>query len=74
MATIAIKSDIAGTVWQIHAREGDVFEEDQVLVVMESMKMEIPLVAMEPGRVVSILVAEGDVVKEGQDVLLVECD
>jgi acetyl-CoA carboxylase biotin carboxyl carrier protein len=74
MGKVAIKSDVAGTVWQILVREGDVVEEDQVLIVMESMKMEIPLVAMESGRVVSILVAEGDVVKEGQDVLLVECD
>jgi acetyl-CoA carboxylase biotin carboxyl carrier protein len=41
---------------------------------MESMKMEIPLMAVEPGRVVSVLVAEGDVVKDGQDVLLMECD
>ena len=74
MGKVAIKSDVAGTVWQIQVREGDVVEEDQVLIVMESMKMEIPLVAMESGRVVSVLVTEGDVVKEGQDVLLVECD
>lgn len=74
MSTIAVKSDVAGTVWQIHVREGDVVEEDQTLVIMESMKMEIPLMALESGRVVSVLVAEGDVVKDGQDVLLMECD
>jgi acetyl-CoA carboxylase biotin carboxyl carrier protein len=74
MSTIAVKSDVAGTVWQIHVSEGDVIEEDQTLIIMESMKMEIPLMAAESGRVVSVLVAEGDVVKDGQDVLLMECD
>ncbi|TPG84088.1 acetyl-CoA carboxylase biotin carboxyl carrier protein subunit [Pseudomonas mandelii] len=74
MSTIAVKSDVAGTVWQIHVCEGDVVEEDQMLIIMESMKMEIPLMALESGRVVSVLVAEGDVVKDGQDVLLMECD
>jgi acetyl-CoA carboxylase biotin carboxyl carrier protein len=74
MSTIAVKSDVAGTVWQIHVGVGDVVEEDQILIVMESMKMEIPLMAVEPGRVISVLVAEGDVVKDGQDILLMECD
>ncbi|VVM47741.1 acetyl-CoA carboxylase biotin carboxyl carrier protein subunit [Pseudomonas fluorescens] len=74
MSTISVKSDVAGTVWQIHVREGDIVEEDQTLIIMESMKMEIPLMAAQAGRIISVLVAEGDVVKDGQDVLLMECD
>ena len=74
MAIINIKTEITGNIWKIEAKVGQTLAEGDTIMILESMKMEIPLVAMEPGCVVSILVAEGDVVKEGQDVLLVECD
>lgn len=67
-----VTSDITGTVWKIEVQEGDKVEEDQVLVVMESMKMEIPLTAPEAGTVLRMLVREGDPVKEGQNVALLQ--
>jgi biotin carboxyl carrier protein len=74
MREVTLGSDVAGTVWKIEVGEGDVVAEDGVLVVFESMKMEIPLTAPEGGRVARLLVKAGDSVTEGQDiiVLLVE--
>lgn len=65
-----IQSEITGTVWKIEVHEGEAVEEDQVLAVLESMKMEIPLTAPEAGVVVSLLVPEGAQVKEGQNLML----
>jgi acetyl-CoA carboxylase biotin carboxyl carrier protein len=45
---------------------------DQTLVILESMKMEIPLTAPRAGTVLRVLVAEGEAVSEGQDVLVLE--
>lgn len=72
MSERVIKSDITGTVWKVEVREGDAVEEDQVLVVMESMKMEIPLAAPEAGTVLRVLVQEGEAVKDGQNVVLLQ--
>ena len=71
MTTSAIKSDITGTVWKVEVREGDKVEEDQVLMVLESMKMEIPVVATDAGTIVSVLAKEGEAVREGQDLVIV---
>ena len=51
---------------------GQLVQEDECLLIVESMKMEIPVAAPCAGRVVSILVAEGDDVTEGQEVATVE--
>jgi biotin carboxyl carrier protein len=56
-------------VWKVEVSEGERVEQDQLLVVLESMKMEIPVEAPGPGRVESILVSDGQSVEEG-DVLL----
>lgn len=66
MAEIQVKSEMAGTVSQIVAAPGSVVARDDVLVLVESMKMEIPMLAPRAGRVVSILVAEGDLLGEGE--------
>jgi len=67
-----IQSEITGTVWKIVTSVGASVARDQELVILESMKMEIPAVALEAGTVREILVNEGDSVKEGQDLIVVE--
>ena len=61
-----VKCDITGTVWKILAKPGDEVAEDDILMILESMKMEIPVTAPEDGVVKEILVAEGDPIAEGQ--------
>ena len=60
MARIEVKSEITGTVWQVKASPGDKVESGDVLVVIESMKMEIPVITEDPGVVKEILVKEKD--------------
>jgi acetyl-CoA carboxylase biotin carboxyl carrier protein len=72
MAVIDVKTEITGNVWKIVAKSGDVAEEDDTLLILESMKMEIPVSAPEAGTVKEILVAEGDVVSEGTVVVRLE--
>ena len=65
-----VKSEIDAIVWKIEVAVGaDVAAED-VLVILESMKMEVPVNAPAAGRVRSIVIAEGDTVQE-DDVLVV---
>ena len=72
MATQMIRSDITGTVWKILVQPGAVLEADDTIMVLESMKMEIPVIAPEAGRLVELLVAEGAPVREGQDLAVFE--
>lgn len=66
MAEIEVKSEITGAVWKILVKPGDDVDEDDPLVILESMKMEIPITAPESGQVSRIVLAEGDPVAEGQ--------
>jgi biotin carboxyl carrier protein len=70
MAELRVKSEIAGAVWKIEVAVGDRVGEDEPLLILESMKMEIPLLAPRSGIVKEILVAEGDRLAEG-DVAIV---
>lgn len=72
MAEIAVKSEITGKVWQIEAAAGTKVGEEDTIVILESMKMEIPVGAPKAGTVSKILVAEGDTVEEGQTVAMLE--
>ena len=74
MATQTIRSEITGTVWKVVVPEGGTVQEDEPIMILESMKMEIPVLAPETGRVVKLLVAEGAAVREGQDVALFEAE
>jgi acetyl-CoA carboxylase biotin carboxyl carrier protein len=65
MADTRVKSEIAGSVWKIEVAVGDRVEADDPLIVLESMKMEIPLLAPKAGTVMEILVAEGEAIAEG---------
>jgi len=61
-----VKAELVGNVWKVEAKPGDQVEEDDVLLILESMKMEIPVVAPVAGTVKEIRVAEADVLKERQ--------
>ena len=74
MTTQTIRSDITGTVWKIVVQPGAVLEADDTIMVLESMKMEIPVLAPENGRLLKLLVAEGAPVREGQDIAVFEED
>jgi biotin carboxyl carrier protein len=60
-----IRAEMVANVWKIVVAEGDHVDEGDTLVILESMKMEIPVVAEDPGSVTKLHVAEGDVVQEG---------
>lgn len=66
---VDICAHITGTVWKVETRVGDAVKEGQTLVILESMKMEMPVEASEAGVVTELLTAEGAAVEEG-DVLL----
>lgn len=70
MADMPIKSEIAGSVWKILKSPGDRVAEEEPVMILESMKMEIPVMAPEDGTITEIPVREGDAVAEGQVVAL----
>ena len=65
MAAERVNAHITGTVWKIEVKEGEDVAEGQVLVILESMKMEMPLEAPRKGKVEKVHVAEGQAVNEG---------
>jgi acetyl-CoA carboxylase biotin carboxyl carrier protein len=72
MARKDVVAEVTGTVWKIEAAIGTEVDADTPVVVVESMKMEIPVLAPDAGRVVAITVSEGDVIEEGQVVAVIE--
>jgi acetyl-CoA carboxylase biotin carboxyl carrier protein len=60
-----VEAHITGTVWKIECQVGQEVAEGDTLVILESMKMEIPVVAESDGTISQIAVHEGDVVQEG---------
>jgi len=69
---VQIKAELAGNLWKIVVREGQQVGADETLMILESMKMEIPVTALSAGRVTKIHVKEGQTVQEGQ--LLADVD
>jgi acetyl-CoA carboxylase biotin carboxyl carrier protein len=67
-----IKAELAGNVWKVLVKDGQTVAADETLIILESMKMEIPLNAPKAGQVTRVHVREGDPVQEDQ--LLVELD
>ena len=61
-----VKAELVGTVWKVLVKAGDSVDEDQELIILESMKMEIPVVAPRAGTVQEVRVKEADVVAENQ--------
>ena len=66
MNKVVLSSEISGSVWKIKCNVGDVIEEGQEVLIIESMKMEIPVISDFSGTVISILVDEGEMVSEDQ--------
>jgi acetyl-CoA carboxylase biotin carboxyl carrier protein len=69
-----IKAHITGTIWKIEVTVGDEVEEDDVVIILESMKMEMPIEAPADGSITEILAKEGDAVQEGQVLARMEED
>ena len=74
MAQVEITSEVTGNVWKIQASVGDVLKEDDTIMILESMKMEIPVEATSAGRLVELRVSEEDAVDEDQVVAVIETD
>lgn len=72
MPIVDVKTEITGNVWKIEAELGQSMEEDEPIMILESMKMEIPVAAPEDGTLTEILVKEGDIVTEGTVVARIE--
>lgn len=72
MAKSKLYADVAGTVWKVVKRAGEEFAADEAVVILESMKMEIPVAAPARGRVAELYVKEGDVVKEGEAIAVLD--
>jgi biotin carboxyl carrier protein len=72
MKSVVVSAEVAGTVWQIVVAVGDMVQADRGLVIIESMKMEIPTAATRCGVVRKILVEPGQAVAEGQARVLLE--
>ena len=60
-----VRAEMVANVWKVVAAEGDQVEDGDTLVILESMKMEIPVLAEEAGTLAKLHVAEGDLVQEG---------
>ena len=60
-----IRAEMVANVWKVVAAQGDHVDDGDTLVILESMKMEIPVLAESAGTITTMHVAEGDVVQEG---------
>lgn len=60
-----VRSNMAGTVWKVLVKPGETVEAGQDVLILESMKMEIPITAESAGTVKSVTVKEGDFVNDG---------
>ncbi len=67
-----IRAEMVANVWKVVASPGDRVSEGDTLVILESMKMEIPVVAESEGTVTQLAVKEGDVVQEGDLIAVIE--
>ena len=67
-----VRAEMVANVWQVVASEGDQVADGDTLVILESMKMEIPVLAESEGILTKLAVAEGDVVQEGDLIAVIE--
>jgi acetyl-CoA carboxylase biotin carboxyl carrier protein len=68
----AIEAHITGTVWKVEVAVGDTIEEGDTVVILESMKMEMPVEAEDPGTVAEIRCEEGQAVSEGETLVVLQ--
>jgi acetyl-CoA carboxylase biotin carboxyl carrier protein len=67
-----IRAEMVANVWKVVASAGDQVNEGDTLVILESMKMEIPVLAESSGKLAQLAVNEGDVVQEGDLIAVIE--
>ena len=72
MAKVEVESEVTGNVWKVEVSPGAAVSEGQVLIILESMKMEIPVEAPADGTVAEVCVALEDQVEEDQLLAVVE--
>ena len=72
MAKVEVKAEVTGCIWKVEVAPGQAVSEGDALIIIESMKMEIPVFTEIAGTVGSILVAEADYVNEGQPLIVIE--
>jgi len=63
---------MVANVWKVVAAEGDYIKDGDTLVILESMKMEIPVLAENSGTLAKLHVAEGDVIQEGDLIAVID--
>ena len=67
-----VRAEMVANVWKVVAAEGAQVSDGDTLVILESMKMEIPVLAEGSGTLTRLYVAEGDVVQEGDLIAIIE--
>ena len=67
-----IRAEMVANVWKVVAAAGDAVAEGDTLVILESMKMEIPVLAEDAGTLTRLAVAEGDIVQEGDLIAVID--
>ena len=72
MAIVELKAELTGVIWKVVSKAGQEVNDGDDVLIIESMKMEIPVCAEANGRVIEILVAEGDTVAEGMVLARIE--
>ncbi|MGI9327791.1 MAG: acetyl-CoA carboxylase biotin carboxyl carrier protein subunit [Pseudomonadales bacterium] len=72
MSRISVESEVAGNVWKIHVSEGEQVSPGQELMILESMKMEIPVESPAAGKILQLRVAPEDAVEEEQVLVVLE--
>lgn len=66
-----VKAEMTANVWKILVAAGDTVVDGDILVILESMKMEIPIIAEEDGIIIELKVAEGDVIHENDVIAII---
>jgi acetyl-CoA carboxylase biotin carboxyl carrier protein len=67
-----VRAEMVANVWKIVARQGEPVEDGDTLVILESMKMEIPVLAEMAGTLTELRVEEGQVVQEGDVIAVID--
>lgn len=67
-----IRAEMVANVWKVVAAEGDSVADGDTLVILESMKMEIPVLTEVSGTLARLAVSEGDVIQEGDLIAVIE--
>ncbi|MEV0596538.1 biotin/lipoyl-binding carrier protein [Nonomuraea cavernae] len=67
-----VRAEMVANVWKVVVQEGDTVSDGDTLVILESMKMEIPVLTEDDGVVTQLKVKEGDVIQEGDLIAVIE--